>query len=502
MEGMESALQTTETESESTSPGRTRLYTILLIGLALLTARRLWLPQISTSFWLDETGTAWMIKGNLWDALSHSFRFQGGHTLYIAIEWLVRQVTGLSEVGLRIPSVLGMAGACYFVYRLGRRIYDHWVGLFAAVFLVFLPQIAFAATDARPYALAIMFLSASTLALMNWLESQRLRDAVLYAAPTAAAIYLHYMFMLPLVAHLVYLLYRVRAGDRFELKKLVQGPAVLMPLLLPTIPTLLRVMRESKGLSNPYRYEAHQVLDFLLPSSLLHVLVASVLVACLFSAPRLKSEPYRAGALPLLVAWIAIPSIVLYELSSRGTNVFVPRYFLMLTPPLSLMIALGIRQLKHTGAQVALIAICCVAALRFFPTTSHTLEDWRAAAAAEREAVTDPDTPVLLFSGFIEAAQVSFLTDPEKASYLNAPAAMYPMEGRLIPIPFTIQGETEVHMLKVVQEELLPSDGFILVTRGETHKAWLDAQVAHAGFTSTLLASFDGSVTVFEYSKT
>ncbi len=499
---MDSLLQRSTTDPDGISPGRTQLYTILLIGLGVVVAGRLWLPQLSSSFWLDETGTAWMIQGDLGDALSHSFRFQGGHTLYVVILWLVKQVTGLSEVGLRIPSVLGMAGACYFVYRIGRRIYDHWVGLIAAVFLVCLPQIGFAATDARPYALAIMGLSAAALALMNWLESPNLRSAVLYALAVAATIHLHYIFILPLLAHLAYLLFRVRAGDRFELKRLLQAPLAMLLFLLPAIPVLVRVMRESKGFSNPFKFEAHDVLNFLLPFQLMQLLVVCVLIACVVSVIRLRPLPYRAGALPFLIAWIAIPVVVLYGVSARGTNVFVPRYFLMLTPAIALVIALGIRQLQHVGIQVAIIAILCVRAVALFPTTSHTAEDWRGAAAAERDVVTDPDTPVVFFSGFIEAEQASYRSDPEKASYLNAPAAMYPMEGKLIPTPFSIQGDNEAYMQQVVQDELLPSDGFVLVTRGETHKAWIDAMVSPAGFTAALMASFDGSVTVYRYSKT
>lgn len=442
-----------------------------------------------------------MIQGSLGDAISHSLRFQGGHTLYVVLMWFIETVTGLSELGLRFPSLLGMVGTCYLSYRLGRRVYDQWVGLFAAVFLAFLPAIAFAATDARPYALAMMMLVGSTLALINWLDSASTRNALIYAASTAAVAYLHYMFILPLLAHLVYLLFRIRSGQRIEWRTLVPGAAFLAAFLLPTVPNLLRVMREAGVLSNPYLTEAHQVVEYLLPTTLMRVLVPVTLVACLLSAPRLRSRPYVAGSLPLLVAWIAIPVGILYLSSLRGTNVFVPRYFVMLLPAISLLGALGLRQLAHVEAQVGIMVIAGLVVVGSLPTPTHTLENWRAAAAVVRDAVTDPETPVLMFSGLIEGNQISFLTDPERASYLNAPAAMYPMEGRLIPVPFTIAGETETFMQQVVGEDLMGAETFIFVSRGEIHKAWLDSATSST-FVSTQLASFDGSVTVFRYSRT
>ncbi len=482
---------------------REQIYVGLVVLLIVVTSGRLWLPQLGASFWLDETGTAWLIQGDFWTAMSRSVQFQGGHTLFVVVEWLVKQFTGLREIGLRMPSVLGMAGATYFIYLLGRRLYDNWVGLFGALFFVCLPAVAFAASDARPYALALMGLTGSTLALVRWLDEQNTGRAVVYAATFAATVLLHYLFLLALVSHATYLLHWKRAGRRLEPRNLaiVVGFGVLF--LLPGLPAFLRILGERSSLSNPYPSEPHDIFNFVLPPDLVQLLAVAFLIAALVVGTRLRTAGYRAGMLTLLVAWVAIPAVTLYEISTRtATYVLVPRYFLMVTPALALLVAAGVRQLRATGAQIVVMGLVAILAFRSFATTTHTLEDWRAAAATERSIVTDASTPVLLFSGLIEANQISWLSDPEKASYLNAPAAMYPMNGRLIPTPFRLEGDGVAYMNRIVEEELILSPRFVLVTRGaDPYKAWLDSVVSSAGFVGSPVASYNGEIIIYEYSR-
>lgn len=70
------------------------------------------------------------------------------------------------------------------------------------VVLVFLCVASFYAIDARPYALAMFCLTASTWLLLRWLETSRPLDAVLYTI-TAAVVYAHCILSLGLGAGIV-----------------------------------------------------------------------------------------------------------------------------------------------------------------------------------------------------------------------------------------------------------------------------------------------------------
>lgn len=474
----------------------------MLVLAGATVAGVLWLPQLDSSFWLDETGTAWLTQGSLFDTMGRAVRYQGGAPLFLALEWIVRRVAGLDEVALRLPSVLGMGAAAWFVFALGRRLYDAWAGAFAAVFLVSLPAVAFAASDARPYALALATTTASALALARWMETKSTRDAVLYAASTGATMLLHYVFALALAAQVVLVLYRLRSGWRVEARAAGKLAAFVALFLAPAIPTLLRVVGDRGLLSNPYRSTPVDVASYLLPSAIVYPLGIALAVGAVAFGARLRRSGYVAGTLPFLLTWGMVPALVLYELSKRTpTNVFVPRYTTMVLPALALLAGVAIRQLRHLPVQVALVVLVAVLGARHFRTETHTNEDWRAAAEAQRNAVDDPSTPVLLFSGFIEASRVEWLQDPERADYVNAPAAMYPMEGRLIPTPFSLDEPGTAYMETVTEQELLPAQEFVLVTRGaDPYKGWLDPRVGEHGFVGNLVGIY-GDVIVYEYTR-
>ncbi|MDQ3953205.1 MAG: glycosyltransferase family 39 protein [Actinomycetota bacterium] len=444
----------------------------------------------------------WLTEGSLADTVSRSLHYQGGSPLFLIVEWVVRRVAGLEEVALRLPSVAGMAAAACFVYALGARLCDRWAGALAAGFFVCLPSIAFAASDARPYAMALAALTGSALALVRWMDSRRLRDGAVYAAAVGATALLHYLLLIALAAQLVFVVYRIRSGYRIGARTAVPVAGLLVLFLLPAIPTFFRVLGDRGLLSNPFPSSVADIVTFLAPSSLLYPVALVVAVAAFVAGTTPTPSAYSRGAVPFFVAWAALPVVVLYEVSARtGTNVFVPRYALMAVPGIALLAGAGLRRLRHEVVQVAVLGLACVLAIRYFPTTTHTDEDWSAAAAAERDLVDDASTPVLVLTGFIEASSLEWLTDPERADYLNAPAAMYAMEGRLFPAPFSLDETGTAYMDRVAREELLQAEEFVLVTRaGDPVKPWLDPLAAEAGYTTTFSGVF-GSVLVYEFTR-
>lgn len=474
---------------------------VLLVALA--SAVRLWLPQTSSSLWLDETGTVWLLQGSFLESLGNALDYQGGSPLYYVILWPFRALFGTGEIVLRVPSLAGMALGAFFLYCLGRRLFDRGTGAVAAAVFVALPSIAFAAADARPYALAMASMIGSALALLRWLETGRTRDAVIYALSLAATVYLHYLFALGLLAQGLVLLFRLGRQTPVRGRQLAYTYAFAAVLLIPAVPVLLRVASQRGVFSNPYPHTSRQIFFSLLPETLAILLAAGFALACLFWPPTVRGWRIEDGGLLFVLAWFTIPFVALITLSEfTTTDVMVPRYFLSVVPALALVIALVVRRIGSVWPQVLLVgAFGYYASTRFFAAT-HTTEDWRAAAELERSVVTSPDTPVLLFSGFIEGKQASWLRDPEKASYLNAPAAAYPLEGAPIyPLPFGLDEQTTAYMEDLL-EELETEPAFVLVTRGaDTHNVWLAERLAPAGFGAVERGNFGGQVRVFEFTR-
>jgi mannosyltransferase len=107
-----------------------------------------------------------------------------------------------TEIALRLPSVLAMAGAVYFLYRIADRLLDRETATLAS--FVFLCTASFFAVDARPYALALLSLTASTYLLLRWIDGGRMFDALLYVAASALLVYAHVVLSITLIAGIVY----------------------------------------------------------------------------------------------------------------------------------------------------------------------------------------------------------------------------------------------------------------------------------------------------------
>ena len=80
-----------------------------MIGAGAFVVLLLWFGMVSSSFWLDESGTWWIVKDGPAEAVRRAFSWSGQSPLYYLIAWLSSRVFGLNEIALRLPSVLAIA---------------------------------------------------------------------------------------------------------------------------------------------------------------------------------------------------------------------------------------------------------------------------------------------------------------------------------------------------------------------------------------------------------
>src|SRR5258708_39336890 len=87
-----------------------------------------------------------------------------------------------------------MAGAAYLLYRIAVRLFDRDSAILAVLVFACLPSVTYAASDARPYALALLIVNASMLLLLKWLDTGDKRIAAAYVVMAALILYAHYLF--------------------------------------------------------------------------------------------------------------------------------------------------------------------------------------------------------------------------------------------------------------------------------------------------------------------
>lgn len=434
-----------------------RLTAYLLV--AAVTVGCLWIPPLQSSLWLDEAATFWTVKEGLWEAADRSLRYQGQSPAYYVILWLALWVGGTSEIVLRLPSLIAAVVATLLLYRLGTRLLDPEGGLLTATAFVCLAGAAGVPANARPYAIALMLAVGSTLALVRWLERPGTVAAGSYVVTAALTVYVHYLFGIMLVVHILYAVARGRADGIPTVARMAAAVAAVGVLLLPTGSQVISITRRAESLS---------FADDPSLAGLLGVLAGplSLIGALAWRGPKGRGPLLDRASFLLVVAWSILPPLVV-ALASWLTagQVFFPRYYLAWIPGLSLLLGAVVRTMGGVRARSSFAIGLVILSVAVFGPVLRSRQDWRSATQAVRELTVsaDADTPVLVSAGLIESAQIDWLSHPERSSYLLSPFAFYRVPGRLVALPYALSDEGRAYLETLISDLRATERRFILV---------------------------------------
>src|SRR5579863_8843302 len=129
-----------------------------------------------SSLWTDETVTALVSQYPAHPSLAIVPPYT--QSIYYALPRGMHALLGFSEIGYRIPSVLAMGLALFFVSRIVARIVHPDAAWFAVFTCLAIPGIDYFAIDAKPYALGMCCAAGALYFLVRWLDSARWLDAL------------------------------------------------------------------------------------------------------------------------------------------------------------------------------------------------------------------------------------------------------------------------------------------------------------------------------------
>ena len=183
----------------------------LTYPVALVASFSIWFLAIRAPLWLDETLAYWQVSGGFGKVWSRS-ALMPSSIGYLYTLWVAKSILGNSEIALKIPSTLAMLGAVYFLFRAARELVDLEFAFLSCIFFSLEYNVIFAATDARPYAFALLATNLAIFAFVRWMKRRQMREAILFGAAAAGILYFHYLFGAILPAFAIYYLaarYRV-----------------------------------------------------------------------------------------------------------------------------------------------------------------------------------------------------------------------------------------------------------------------------------------------------
>jgi mannosyltransferase len=341
--------------------------------------------------------------------------------------WLLHLWMGLagrSEFALRFLSLLFGVATVALLFRFARRLgnRESKYALLAAAIVALSPLHLAYAQEVRMYAPVTFFALGSVYSFWELGRGDARRSWPLYVLTTAASLYTHYFFGFVLIfQHLYWLiswLLCVRLPRFWELRK---PPGVANPLawlsaqlavLLLYIPQIPTATRQVTAYAN-VNLEPPALGEFLAQTwqaftigltvraewaGPLAALFAAVLALGLGAAivPGREAANGKPQVLLFLAAWLTLPLAAYFAVLQRRAS-FEPRYLMLITPALYLLLTWGVFALASRArplgwlAGSALLAASLVGCYSYFFDPAFYKDDTRGLASFLKAEATPRD---------------------------------------------------------------------------------------------------------------
>ena len=397
---------------------------------ALAASIATWFLAIGSPLWLDETASYWQISGGFSQIPSRTL---AGLYFppYFYLLWLTKTLFGSSELVLRLPSVIAMGSAIYFLYRSARDLFDHDVAMIVCIMFCLDPHILFMSIETRPYAFGELATAVAVFAFIRWSRTHNIRFAVLFGFSSATILYFHYVFAVVLPAFVVcYLM------DE-DLRKDIRGFCVALASFLITLSPAIPRLREVFITRSTHIHAAVPSLGL--------VLLPLWPVAGAIIASSIRR--YKDGrTLWLCVSTVLVPHAILYGIAVlTPLHIYLMRYTTVASVGLALCWGLLIACVLTAPVyrQAVCLFLIALNAIPVFASPASRFHGytWKYALEFAARAAAPDHAPLLICSDFPEA---DFETMPQRdvTNDINfAPLNYYRIDATVVALPRALNAE-------------------------------------------------------------
>jgi 4-amino-4-deoxy-L-arabinose transferase-like glycosyltransferase len=473
----------------------------LLLALCIT---RMWVMPIGSSFSVDEAETAFVVH--------HGVHHPSLAIIAPAIEsvyyWLPRAseaLFGFSEAAERLPSLVALAIALFFIGRVAARLIHPEAAWFAVFACLTLRAFNYEAADARPYALGTCVAAASLCLLLRWLDSGRWIDGILFFAAGALLWRVHLVYWPFYIVYAIYFL--ARSETKVSWVQAVTISAALVLALLPVAISALELNRDAAQhvfAPLPSWSELGETFKIRLVAG---CALGGLIYARFRRAPRINSVP-AFSAIALIAGWWLVQPIGLFVYSHlSGVSLFTTRYASLALPGAALAATAAAAFFVQKSYWKPLALAMGIAALvfggqwtRLWPP--HHNSDWRGASRALNALAPDSSTPVLVVSPFVEAKPPVWSPNYPLPGYLYSQIDVYPVNGKLFLLPYGDSPAGTDYAGALAQESLPRSGRFLIYGPAadvDRWREWFAARPEFSGWGNRKLGPFlDVDVALFQ----
>jgi 4-amino-4-deoxy-L-arabinose transferase-like glycosyltransferase len=193
----------------------------------------------------DEPFSVYFAQMDLPDILRH-LRPGNNPPLYELFLHYWIKTFGISEVAVRIPSLIFVSVTAAFLYKIGDEFFTTQAGIVAGVLFSFSNYATYFAHEARVYALFGMLTCISFYYFLRWVNNRYTTSTlVLFTIANALLLYAHYFGVMVIGIHVFFaLLFSFREGEKLKVVVLSLGASFV--LFGPYIPVVLEQFSVTK----------------------------------------------------------------------------------------------------------------------------------------------------------------------------------------------------------------------------------------------------------------
>jgi 4-amino-4-deoxy-L-arabinose transferase-like glycosyltransferase len=344
----------------------------LALGALLLIAFALRAFHLGAQdIWWDEARNIFTASRAL-DAIASAPELDIHPPLYFYLLHLWIGLAGTGEFAVRFFSLWFGVATVPLAFLIGTSLKDHHVGVWAAFLTALAPFFVDEAQQTRMYTLVVFLSALSIYWLLLALSSPQRRFWIGYILAATASFYTHYSFVFVLAAQNLFLLlyliaeWRKRTPVRALFASLFASQVAIILLYTLQIPNILR---QTKIYGNPAmtppplsQYTSDLAQVFLLGlkveperAAILALMIGAVLVTALIATWRHRRDAGTNHGTALVLIWFVAP-LVAYFLVLQKSPQFTPRYIMIATLPLYLLLALLLANLSRRSLAVGTLA--------------------------------------------------------------------------------------------------------------------------------------------------
>lgn len=324
------------------------------------------------SFWFDElwTYSYWVSAGSIGEVWKSLWvPIEGNLPFYPIFIHIWAHIFGDSEFILRLPSAIAGSLFPLTIFLTTLRLLNFRAALFTSILSLSLLPLLFHSQEARTYSFLALFVS---LNLYGWLFFEEKKSKIAWCLASVLLCWSHYFGVLILLLQFFESLIAKRDRIKFFL--------LVTLFTFPLLPLVFYQIQGGPDLPASFFSFFNDVLVWALDVGFDYitlVLMFLFLAGCLLSLPN---EKFR-----FLMRSAIFPYLVYLAFWLGGKNIVSERYFIVILPPVLLLIGFAVDRIWSTqsrpaqGLVVSLLSFCLISPLLNSYYTKNTNADYRGA---------------------------------------------------------------------------------------------------------------------------